>query len=370
VADHVEADHWATSGSTGTPPVSSIALNRQNNKIIGLVDRNHPTRRPDVTRGSVKEIAVIVVNYNAGAYLGRCLRALAEQRAVSFDVVVVDNGSTDGSLEHLGELPSHFSVLRAGRNLGFAAANNLGLRESRSEWVALLNPDAFPDADWLSRLLAAARRRSGFDVFASRTVLADRPERLDGAGDVYHVSGLFWRRGHGADARQRFLDEEEVFCACAAAALYRRSALEAVGGFDEDYFCYAEDVDLGFRLRLAGFRCLYVPDAVVAHVASAITGRRSDFSIYHGHRNLVWTYVKNMPTTLFWCYLPLHLLLNVLTLVWFAVRGQARVIGRAKWDAVKALPQVWRKRRQVQETRCTTVRELHRVMSAGWAPKR
>jgi GT2 family glycosyltransferase len=318
----------------------------------------------------LSDIAVIVVNYNGGDLLGRCLGALVGQRSASFDVVVVDNGSTDGSLEALGELPPNFLIIRSGRNLGFAAANNLGLRESRSEWVSLLNPDAFPDPDWLSRLVGAARRRPEFDVFASRTVLADQPDQLDGAGDVYHVSGLFWRRGYGADSGSCFTDEDEVFTACAAAAMYRRSALEQVGGFDEDFFCYAEDVDLGFRLRLAGYRCLYLPDAVVAHVGSAITGRRSAFSIYHGHRNLVWAFVKNMPPSLFWLYLPAHLALNLASLAWFTARGQGADIFRAKWDACKGLPRMWAKRRNIQASRRVGGWEIRRQMATGLPAKR
>jgi GT2 family glycosyltransferase len=313
----------------------------------------------------VTNVTVIVVNFNGGDLLRRCVAALAAQTVGSFEVVLVDNGSTDGSLEGVGQLPPNFRAIRAGRNLGFAAANNVGLRESRSEWVALVNPDAFPAPEWLQRMLDVAGRRPEFDSFASRTVLADRPDLLDGAGDVYHVSGLFWRRGHAEPAEAHFVADEEVFCPCAAAALYRRSALERVGGFDEDFFCYGEDVDLGFRLRLAGFRCLYVADAVVAHVGSAITGRRSDFSVYHGHRNLVWVYAKNMPAVLFWCYLPAHLALNLVTVFWFAARGQGRVIISAKWDAVTSLARMWAKRRAIQAGRSVSAGEIRRVMATG-----
>jgi GT2 family glycosyltransferase len=316
-------------------------------------------------RDLVTNVTVIVVNFNGGFLLRRCIAALAAQTVRSFEVVLVDNGSTDGSLEALGELSSNVRMIRTGRNLGFAAANNVGLRESRSEWVALVNPDAFPAPDWLQRMLDVAGRRPEFDSFASRTVLADQPDLLDGAGDVYHVSGLFWRRGHAASGDTHFVDDEEVFCPCAAAALYRRSALERVGGFDEDFFCYAEDVDLGFRLRLSGSRCLYVAGAVVAHVGSAITGRRSDFSVYYGHRNLVWAYVKNMPPALFWAYLPAHLALNLVTVLWFAARGQGRVIVRAKWDAMASLARMWSKRRAIQADRRVGAWEIRRVMATG-----
>ena len=137
-------------------------------------------------------------------------------------------------------------------------------------------------------------------AFASQMRLDATPDRLDGAGDSYHVSGRAWRNGHNAPAADWPAGEHEVFAPCAAAALYRRAAFEEVGGFDESYFCYFEDVDLGFRLRLHGYRSLYVPSSVVRHVSSALSGYRSDFAVYHGERNSVWTFVKNMPAPLFW----------------------------------------------------------------------
>jgi GT2 family glycosyltransferase len=313
----------------------------------------------------VQSITVVVVNFNAGDLLHRCLRALADQDIHHFDVIVVDNGSTDSSLDNLTGVCCNLRIIRAGQNLGFAAANNLALQYSSSEWVALLNPDAFPSPDWLKRLLGAVERNPEFDFFASRAVLADRVDVLDGVGDVYHVSGLFWRRGHGVPAAGRFMVDEEVFSPCAAAGFYRRQALDEVGGFDEDFFCYAEDVDLGFRLRLAGYRCLYVPDAVVAHVGSAITGRRSGFSIYYGHRNLVWTFVKNMPPSLFWLCLPAHLALNLVSLVWFSARGDGAIIFRAKWDAIRGLPGMWVKRRKIQVSRRVGGSDIRRYMATG-----
>ena len=168
-----------------------------------------------------------------------------------------------------------------------------------SEWIALLNPDAFVEPHWLEAFLSAARDYPAFDVFGSKLVDAADPAVLDGAGDVCHVSGMVWRMGHGQPCRLFRRQVREVFSPCAAAALYRRSALLEVGCFDEDFFCYVEDMDLGFRLRRAGHRCLYVPSSVAHHVGSGTGGQHSDFAVYQGHRNLVWTYVKDMPGMLF-----------------------------------------------------------------------
>jgi GT2 family glycosyltransferase len=153
--------------------------------------------------------------------------------------------------------------------------------------------------------------------------------------------------------------------------LYRRQALVDIGGFDEAFFCYVEDVDLGFRLRLAGHKAMYVPEAVVRHVGSATTGGQgSDFSVYHGHRNLVWTFVKNMPGVLFWLLLPLHLLLNLVTIGMYIARGQGGMIFRAKKDAVKGLPQVWSKRKQIQASRIATVRDIWRILDKRLIPSK
>jgi GT2 family glycosyltransferase len=252
-------------------------------------------------------------------------------------------------------------------NIGFAAANNLALQSCASfDWIALVNPDAFPEPRWLETLLAAAQKHPDFSFFGSRLILNADPARLDGTGDIYHVSGMAWRRDEGSANRPDKGDLGEIFSPCAAAALYRTEALIEVGGFDEDYFCYHEDVDCGFRLRLAGYRCLYVPEAVARHVGSALTGRRSDFSVYHGHRNLVWTFAKNMPWPLLLAYLPQHLVLNLAGIVRYTLRGQGRVILRAKYDALRGLARAWRKRRHVQQHRRISSGELRRSLTGRW----
>jgi GT2 family glycosyltransferase len=313
-----------------------------------------------------RDVAVLIVNYNSGGMLARCLEALARQTLRDFQVVVVDNASTDGSADGIDARYPDVALVRADGNLGFAAGNNLALGHVRgARWIALLNPDAFAEPDWLERFLTAALAESRFIFFGCRMLLADTPRVLDGTGDTYHVSGASWRRDHGIRAEDGVSEPGEIFGPCAAAALYSRAALEEVGGFDESYFCYHEDVDLAFRLRLRGHRCWYVPDAVVHHVSSGITGRRSDFATYHGHRNLVWTYVKDMPWLLFWLFLPLHLALNILSIATGAPRGQLGVVLRAKRDALRGLGQVLRQRRRIQHGRAVGLRSLLAVMDWG-----
>jgi N-acetylglucosaminyl-diphospho-decaprenol L-rhamnosyltransferase len=300
--------------------------------------------------GAVREaplVTVVIVNYNSGACLARCIAALARQSWREFDVLIVDNGSADESLHALDELPASWQAIRLGYNAGFAAANNLALRRTEAPWVALLNPDAFPETDWLEQLLAGTERYPDAAAFGSLQIDAARPDRLDGAGDACHVSGIYWRGGSGQSiARQR--GEGEVTSVCAAAALYRREAVLAQGGFDEDFFCYGEDVDLGLRLWRAGYRSIQLADAAVRHVGGASGGRRSDFAVYHGRRNRLWLYVKNMPPALFWPLLPAHLLATAADLPRFWLSGNLRALGRALVDGLRGLPGVWRKRRMLQ----------------------
>jgi GT2 family glycosyltransferase len=310
-------------------------------------------------------VCVIIVNYNSGKWLKMCLKHLKLQTFRSFHTLVVDNRSTDESISLTKKDLNRFELILNPNNIGFAGANNMALREVNTEWVALLNPDALPEPGWLASLMMAAQNNPDYHFFASRMISACAPNLLDGAGDEYHASGLVWRHGHGAIASGYLTESREVFSPCAAAALYRRSDLIEVGGFDEDFFCYVEDVDIGFRLRLAGRRCLYVPDAVVHHVGSATTGRKSDFSVYHGHRNLVWAFLKNMPVPFLAVYLPAHLFLNIFSIAWFALKGQGRVILRAKLDALKGIPRMLRKRRRIQAERQVTWKEIRRVLHRG-----
>jgi GT2 family glycosyltransferase len=316
---------------------------------------------------SLARVSVVIVNWNGGAYLDRCLAALGAQTSPPEQVIVVDNASQDGSVDGLSTRYPWVRVICLEYNVGFAAATNHGARDaSGSEWLVTLNPDTAPEPAWLAALLEAARARPQYASFGSHLLATGDGTRLDGTGDVYHVSGLAWRRQHGTAATSAAGMPGEIFAPCAAAAMYRRDVFLAAGGFDERYFCYFEDVDLGFRLRLLGHRSWYVPEARVVHVGSALTGRHSPFAVYHGHRNLVWTYWKNMPCLLLWLYLPQHLLLTAVAVLWFVLRGQAGAIVRTKLHGLRALPHVLRQRRVIQQRRQVGIRELRRSMAGGW----
>lgn len=319
------------------------------------------------------KVSLIIVNWNSGELIRKSLCSLNNQTYRVHEVLVVDNASMDGSADDLENFYPGIKVVRLDENIGFAAANNYAasLAADECDWIALLNPDAIPEPTWLETLMDAVKKYPEYAFMGSRLMMAKEPAHIDGTGDIYHVSGLVWRNGHGNKANVSAAEVKEIFSPCAAAALYRRDAFVEANGFDEDFFCYVEDVDLGFRLRLLGYRCLYVPESVVHHVGSATTGsQHSDFAVYHGHRNLVWTYVKNMPGLLFWLFLPLHLALNFVTCIYFLWMGQGRAIFRSKWDALKGLAKMWQKRRRIQGCRRASVSDIWRMLDKSILPDR
>ncbi|MEX6632501.1 glycosyltransferase family 2 protein [Hyphococcus lacteus] len=250
-------------------------------------------------------VTVIIVNYNAGDRLRRCLEHLAAQVFRNFDIIVVDNASDDDSLAVATASDIKFTLIEAGDNLGFAAANNLAAKSARGRWLAFLNPDAYAEPNWLTAFVAGQRRFPVVEAFGSTQIDDHDHDRLDGAGDVCSVYGIAYRGFFGWPRKKRPQDSG-CFAACAAAAFYRRDVFEALGGFDERFFCYGEDVDLGFRLLLSGGETVQLHDAVVHHEGSGVTGRNSEFSVYHGHRNRIWLYYKNTPAVLYWLTVPIR----------------------------------------------------------------
>ncbi len=308
------------------------------------------------------KVSLIIVAWNCWPHLLRCLDALEAQTRKDFDVLIIDNGdATPADLERLKPY-SRVSYHKSPSNLGFAAGNNLGLRLlPHAEWIALLNPDTIAAPTWFATMVEATEAHLDCAVFGAKLVQAENPSLLDGRGDSYHVSGFASRLGLGLPDTIPAYPVEE-FSPCAAAALYRADILRSLGGFDEDFFCYLEDVDLGFRLRLAGHRCLIIPTAVVAHVGSVTSGKRSAFYVYHGQRNLVWAYVKNMPGALFWAFLPLHLALNLAGILRYTLGGHLRTVLRAKRDAIRGLPAVWKKRQSIQGQRTVRTWDILRSL--------
>ncbi len=272
---------------------------------------------------------MVIVAYNAGDHLQRCIDALERQTFTDFEAVVWDNASSDDAVGRL-RAGLRIRLERCGENLGFAAANNRAAALSKAPFIVTLNPDAFPEPDWLERLIQAARTYHAESV-ASLQLSDDDPAILDGAGDCMSIAGIGWRGGYSHARATAPAEPVEVFSACAAAALYRRDAFEALGGFEERFFCYYEDVDLGFRLRLAGGRCVLEPSAIVRHVGSASSDKVSGFAEYHGARNRLWTFLRDMPTVLMPIALPAH----ILVIAYVFLRSSTRDMRDARWRGLK-----------------------------------
>ncbi len=298
-------------------------------------------------------VTVVVPNWNGERFLNLCLTSLRRQSFKDFETIVVDNGSTDASLDFIKENFPEVRVVSLDQNRGFSAAVNAGIQASQAEYVVLLNNDTEVDPGWLEALVRAAETYPEAGLFASKLVDFHDHRILDGAGDALRRSGLPYRIGHGELDHKQFEKETFVFGACAAGALYRRAMFEEIGLFDEDFFSNCEDGDLSFRAQLFGYRCLYVPGSVVYHIGSASTGgKRSSTNTRLGTQNSLNLLVKNLPTALVWRLLPSLLagqLSRLVIISLFFGRLRAYLSGLA--GAWHLLPQMLKKRKEIQNKR-------------------
>jgi GT2 family glycosyltransferase len=309
-------------------------------------------------------VDVIVLNYNGRTVIGPCLAALRAQTYRDFRILVVDNGSSDGSVAYLRECHPDVALLALPTNLGFCAGNNRGIEATGGQYVALLNNDTEAAPTWLEALVGALDRDPDVGFCASRLLRLSDPATIDAAGDLFYTHGVGAKRGSGEPER-RFRTREQVFGACAGAAIYRRAMLERIGLLDEDFFAIDEDVDLSFRAQLQGYRCLYVPDAVVRHHVGASFAKVSGLAVALARRNMVEVLLKNMPASLLLRHgAPMVGYLMAGDLKW-AARGHAREVLRARWENVRRLPRTLAKRRAIQRSRTIEVSELSRLLTPG-----
>jgi GT2 family glycosyltransferase len=301
-------------------------------------------------------VRVVIVILRVDAVLLRCLEALRGQTDGGFEAIIVANGADPGPARALVADDARFCVLALAENLGFAAGCNRGaaLQAGRPTppFLAMLNPDAFAAPDWLAALRAATGRHPDAAAFASLQRRDADPAVADGLGDEMAPVGLAWRGGEGRPVPPpEGLREGPCFSACGAAALYRRDAWEAAGGFDEAYFCYLEDVDLGARLRLLGHGVVFVPTAQVRHVGGGGAGASRAFIRTHTARNRVRLVVVTLPGPLLALMAVPFVLALGLLLVRALVRGEGRAEAAGLRDGLRGLPASWNRRRAVQAVR-------------------
>jgi len=310
-------------------------------------------------------VSVIIPNWNGEEYLPECLDSLRAQRYPRLEVVVVDNGSTDRSVSLVKESYPEVRVLELQENRGLTGGVNAGAGIARGEVLALLNNDATAHPDWVAALVDALKRNPAAGMVASKMLLYDQPTVINSAGDTFGRDGIPGNRGVWEEDRGQYDHEEWIFGACGGAAAYRRDLWEALGGFDEDFFMYCEDVDLNWRAQLAGYRCLYTPQALVYHRLSA-TGGGVTASYYTG-RNTIWVLVKDFPNSLWRRYWP-----RIWGAQWRIARealrswrGQAaRARLRGQLAGLLSWPRVWRKRRRVQRSRFVSEEYLESILSS------
>lgn len=321
-------------------------------------------------------ISVIIANFNGEAYLPDCLHALADQTFRDFDVIVVDNGSTDASLGILTQEFPWVKVIALDRNTGFAFANNRGFEASSAEYVATLNNDTIADRGWLAELFRTAEADALIGMVASKIYLGRDGDELDSAGMLLYPDGMSRQRGHGERDHGQFDMIGEVLFPSACAALYRTAMLREIGFFDEDFFSYCEDTDLGLRCRLAGWRAVFAPRAIVRHLYSRTGGRYSEFKAFHVERNHVWVLLRDLPLS--------SLLLFPFSTLWrYSIQayglmsgqgsvarmaentGPGKMIGillRSYRSAFAMLPRTWQKRRQTWKARRLSKREYRDLL--------
>lgn len=310
-------------------------------------------------------VRVLVVNHNSGPWLLRCLDSLRAQTMADFEAVVIDNASSDGSFPTTAP-DARFTLVAQAENLGFAAANNLAARGARTPWLALLNPDAIAEPEWLERLLEETRAHADCGVFGSVQLRAGDPTILDGTGDCLSAFGMAWRSGFGQPVGAQ-LPEGPVFAACAAALMIRRELFEQLGGFEPRYFCYVEDVDLCFRARLRGVGVWQSARARVRHAGGACAGEgETPFAMYHGYRNSIWLLLRCMPMPWLLVALPGLMLSMALRALRPRKPGQRMTLWRGLRDGMGSLPGILAERREIGRSR--TVSRFEVGSWLAWNP--
>ncbi len=252
-----------------------------------------------------KKVTIVIPNYNGLAFMEDCMAALEAQTCKEFEVLVVDNGSTDGSAQWLKEreIPTIF----LGENTGFSGAVNVGIRAAKTPYVILLNNDTKVHGDYVEAMVRAIERSPRIFSVSSKMIQMYHPELMDDAGDMYTVLGWAYQRGVGQPSGG-YRRPVKVFSACAGAAIYRREVFEEIGYFDENHFAYLEDLDVGYRAKIFGYDNVYCPEAVVYHVGSGTSGSKyNSFKVKLAARNNIYLNYKNMPA--------LQLLLNAVPIL-------------------------------------------------------
>ncbi|MBX3052745.1 MAG: glycosyltransferase family 2 protein [Caldilineaceae bacterium] len=298
-------------------------------------------------------VSIVVINLNGERHLAQLIAALQRQTLCEFELIFVDNASTDRSIPLFEELCVQHSltylVLPNQYNVGFAPACNQGIASAKAEWIALLNNDAFPEPTWLEYLYKTAMAADDTGMVASKLLFAHAPERINSAGIAIDWAGIAWDWRGGELDQLGETQPVDIFGPCGGAALYSRTMLDEIGGFDEDFFAYLEDVDLAWRAQLAGWRSVLEPKARVYHIHSATLGNGSPFKNYLLGRNKIWLIIKNYPAPWLLFYLPVILAYDCMSVIGSTLRTRNLAALQGRLAALRQLPLFLKKRRAIQQ---------------------
>lgn len=317
------------------------------------------------------KVSVIIINYNGKGIIIDCLKALERQLFKDFELIVVDNGSSDNSLSAIQKflekdtLCSHVKLVALDSNTGFTGGNLAGIGHSDAEYIALLNNDTEPDEVWLNNLIAVMDAHPEVGICASKLVVFGT-NIIDSAGDGFSTLLKGFKKGEGENS-DKCNEQGYVFGASAGAALCRRKMLDEVGFLDEDFFLIHEDTDLNFRAQLAGWKVLYVPSAVVYHKVRSTIGHMSDSAVYYTLRNSELVRIKNIPFKLFLRYIPELVLGTISEICYFGIKhGKVRLYIKAKIDAIRLFPGMLRKRKHIMNSMKVDTKYLYSIMTPVW----
>lgn len=281
-------------------------------------------------------ISIIIPNYNGKKYLRDCLDAINQIEKLNIEVIVIDNASQDDDFQWINQYKNlYFKQLD--KNYGFSRAVNEGIRLAQGEYVLLLNNDTVIEKAFVQELVKTIEKDRKIFSVSSKMIAYHNRELIDDAGDEYSLLGWTKKRGDGQSV-QGFITEKRVFSACAGAALYRKSIFDEIGYFDERFFAYMEDVDIGYRANIYGYKNIYCPDAKVYHIGSATSGSRyNEFKVRLAARNNVYVAYKNMPCVQLIFNMPFLVLGYLIKYLFFTKKGLGNIYRKGLFEGIKSL---------------------------------
>ena len=384
---HIQANAWYRMALLASPDKQALLLQQcleQQPSHQGAKDllKNNPqttevmelpiqksgknTEKMDTNLKSQKDyplkVSIVVPNWNGMRFVGMCLDSLAQLDFEGHEVIIVDNGSIDGSREMIEEKYPWVRLLKMPDNMGFAIACNEGIKASDAEYIVLLNNDIEVTPNWLKELYEGMERHPECGMGTTKMMFLDNRDVFYNTGDLFHSWSSGGGRGQGEKDTGQYEKEDYVFGACAGAGIYRREFFNQVGLFDEDFFIFAEDVDINMRGQLKGLKAVYLPKAKVFHIGTATVGLYSDRYVYLCKRNDIWVFIKNYSLSMYFKYLFSIWKHQFADIKYFTYRGQGQVLLKSKWDALKMLPQMLIRRCQIQTKRSTPDEQIEKLI--------